>query len=358
MTTIITRQGKGSPLSTVEMDNNLNNLNNNKVETINPSTSGTFTHSGTLQATGVNTSKGYIDVYQPFTNNANSVVQVVPSGTATTSAIYLNDGATGNRQILNLYKTSTEAGISVTRAGSGAYTNLNIYTSDILRFSISTSGAWGLAGSYGSAGQFLMSNGSSSPPTWNTVDLTTKVSKTGDTMLGPLYNESFIQVRSTGIPVIEWHRPGVSAWTQWIDSSNQYFYTGPSNGGGTPISPAMLITQDGHLWTKAYGYLTDYFSAIGHTHNYAGVNSNFDWVLVSNATIASNATLNVLSNYGYGIYYYTTSGTSGVLIPCGNGATLPMPTEYISTVVNAYDILSNSGSGSRTLYLYKLRKTA
>ena len=89
---------------------------------------------------------------------------------------------------------------------------------------------------------------------------------------------------------------------------------------------------------------------------YAGVNSNFDWVLVRNATIASNATLNVLSNYGHGIYYYTASGDMGILITCGNGATFII--NGATGSVLAGDILSNSGFGSRTLYLYKLRKTA
>lgn len=89
---------------------------------------------------------------------------------------------------------------------------------------------------------------------------------------------------------------------------------------------------------------------------YAGDNSNFDWELVRNATIASNATLNVLSNYGYGIYYYSTVGSMGVLIPCGNGVTFTMG-ETRGTV-NVSDILSNFGTGGRTLYLYKLRKTA
>lgn len=120
----------------------------------------------------------------------------------------------------------------------------------------------------------------------------------------------------------------------------------------------MYVTDGGNIWTSAFGFLTDYFSAKVHTHNYAGINSNFDWELVRNATIASNATLNVLSNYGYGIYYYTTSGSTGMFITCGNGDTFIMGTGGTVDTVNASDILSNSGSDGRTLYLYKLRKTA
>ena len=66
----------------------------------------------------------------------------------------------------------------------------------------------------------------------------------------------------------------------------------------------------------------------------------------------------MLSNYGYGIYYYNASGTTGMLITCGNGATTTMGTEPMSIIVVACDILSNYGNFSRTLYLYKLRKTA
>lgn len=268
MTTIVTRQGKGSPLSTVEMDNNLNNLNNYKVETVNPTSSGTLLHTGVINASdSIQTPYWYGYYFLTQTPNSQTILDVTPNGTGTNSRVWLDAQNGVNRSRFDLFQTDTVSGISATNIGTGAFTPINIYTSNTLRLTISTSGAWGLNNNYGSAGQFLMSNGSSSPPTWNTVDLTTKVSKTGDTMSGPFYNDSFIQARSSGTPVIEWHRPGQSAWAQWINSNTQYFCTGLSGGGGNPVAQTMFLRQDGHLWTSAYGYLENYIA--GASVNYA-----------------------------------------------------------------------------------------
>jgi len=52
MTTIVTRAGKGSPLTNTEVDTNFTNLNSDKLEVNNASATGTFGLTGTLQVTG------------------------------------------------------------------------------------------------------------------------------------------------------------------------------------------------------------------------------------------------------------------------------------------------------------------
>ena len=130
---------------------------------------------------------------------------------------------------------------------------------------------------------------------------------------------------------------------------------GPDGSGNVATSGFSVNYATNADTLDGYHYNNLPYAAAGA---YAGANSNFDWELVRNATIASNATLNVLSNYGYGIYYYTTGSAMGILITCGNGATYTMGTSGTPDTVNASDILSNSGFGGRTLRLYKLRKTA
>lgn len=60
MATIITRAGKGSPLTNNEVDANFNNLNSDKLEVNNASATGTFGLTGTLSVTGDSTLNGAV----------------------------------------------------------------------------------------------------------------------------------------------------------------------------------------------------------------------------------------------------------------------------------------------------------
>jgi len=60
MTTIVTRAGKGSPLTNTEVDTNFTNLNSDKLEVNNASATGTFGLTGTLQVTGDSTLNGAV----------------------------------------------------------------------------------------------------------------------------------------------------------------------------------------------------------------------------------------------------------------------------------------------------------
>lgn len=95
MSTIVTRTGKGFPLSNIEMDTNLTNLNSDKYE------SGDNISAGTLDATGLSSLDGGIDVNSSaFTvdvaGNA-SLVDITSSG-AHTASIAATVSATGTMQ--------------------------------------------------------------------------------------------------------------------------------------------------------------------------------------------------------------------------------------------------------------------
>lgn len=83
MTTIVTRAGKGSPLTNTEMDSNLTNLNIGKLEKVNPSSSGTLTHSGDMLLSGnvLVTNPGGLGY---GTGAGGSVVQATSKSTAVT----------------------------------------------------------------------------------------------------------------------------------------------------------------------------------------------------------------------------------------------------------------------------------
>lgn len=59
MTTIVTRAGKGSPLTNTEMDTNLTNLNTAKIESTNSGTGSTPLAHGTTAERDVSPSAGY-----------------------------------------------------------------------------------------------------------------------------------------------------------------------------------------------------------------------------------------------------------------------------------------------------------
>ena len=105
MTTIVTRAGKGSSLSWSEGDANFTNLNNDKLEKVDPATSGTLTHSGdiVLSGTGKRITGDFSNatvssrlMFQSSVANGITTLAVIPNGTATVSAIATNNSSDPN----------------------------------------------------------------------------------------------------------------------------------------------------------------------------------------------------------------------------------------------------------------------
>jgi hypothetical protein len=103
MSTIVTRAGKGSPLTHTEVDNNFTNLNTDKAEK-NPRVAAAGSTSGTLTPNGDTT-----DVFNAF-GLTGGITVAAPSGTP----------ADGQKIILRFEDNGTGRGITWTTT-SGAY---------------------------------------------------------------------------------------------------------------------------------------------------------------------------------------------------------------------------------------------
>ena len=150
MTTIVTRAGKGSPLTNNEMDSNLTNLNTYKVETNNPSTTGTLTHSGDIVLSGSgkritgdfsNATIANRVIFQTSTVNGQTSIGVLPNGTSKSADLNLFGGADpANASIAQIVNTGDEVSFRNAVTGTGTYLPMTFYTGGSERMRIDTSG--------------------------------------------------------------------------------------------------------------------------------------------------------------------------------------------------------------------------
>lgn len=190
MTTIVTRAGKGSPLTNNEMDANLNNLNTYKVETstaattyttkVNPATSGTLTHSGNIVLSGTgkcitgdfsNATVTNRVMWQTSTVNGGTTFTTIPNGTGTFSNIVACASSDpGNSTYGALSVGAADVRIDSGRLGTGVYKPIAFFTSGVERYQFGLSGQLGIGGAnYGTAGQVLTSSGPDAAPSWGTA---------------------------------------------------------------------------------------------------------------------------------------------------------------------------------------------
>ena len=150
MTTIVTRTGKGSPLTWTEADNNFTNLNTDKVETVSPTTSGTLTHSGDVFLSGSgqritgdfsNATIANRVMFQTSTVNVSTAVGVIPNGTSsgTSFRLFNNSDPTNAGQGVVLLNAS-EFRFDSAIAGTGTYLPMTFSTSGLERVRIDTAG--------------------------------------------------------------------------------------------------------------------------------------------------------------------------------------------------------------------------
>lgn len=113
-------------------------------------------------------------MFQTSTVNGVTDINFIPNGTGTESYLTLNnnsDPLNGSR--FQMLVKATEARIEATRLGTGSYLPVNIYTSGLSRVTVSTTGAVAFSGSYGTAGQALVSQGSGAAPVWGSAGIST-----------------------------------------------------------------------------------------------------------------------------------------------------------------------------------------
>lgn len=147
MTTIVTRAGKGSPLTNNEMDTNLTNLNSYKVE---QDISGNATITGDVYLTGSgkritgdfsNATVANRVMFQTSTVNDQTSIGVLPNGTASTSTLLqFNNSDPTNSGFGGIQVTSSLVNFLSGITGTGTYLPMTFYTGGSERMRIDTSG--------------------------------------------------------------------------------------------------------------------------------------------------------------------------------------------------------------------------
>lgn len=122
----------------------------NKAENINPSTSGTLTHSGDIVLSGSgkritgdfsNATVANRVMFQTSTVNGQTSIGVLPSGTNTSANINLFGGADpSNASIGQMVNTGTEVRVGAVITGSGTYLPMTFYTGGSERMRIDVDG--------------------------------------------------------------------------------------------------------------------------------------------------------------------------------------------------------------------------
>ena len=111
--------------------------------------------------------------FQSSTTDGNTVVGVLPNGTATGSSFQVYNNATPTNASLGSFEaSSTVVTLASSIRGSGTYLPLviNINGSETARFLTTGAVSFGSSGTaYGTSGQVLTSSGASASPTWTTI---------------------------------------------------------------------------------------------------------------------------------------------------------------------------------------------
>jgi hypothetical protein len=155
MSTIVTRAGKGSPLTHNEVDANFNNLNNDKYQSgSSPSfagttlSSGNLTFSSTAQRITGDMSNATLSnrlAFQTSTTNGNTTISALPNGTAVGAACRLHnssDPANSSRVAMGVDSSITYLESAIN--GTGSYLPMTFYTGGSERVRIDTTGRVGI----------------------------------------------------------------------------------------------------------------------------------------------------------------------------------------------------------------------
>lgn len=120
-------------------------------------------------------------------------------------------------------------------------TSIRLFTNAVERLEIQGDGAWQLAGVTGTAGQYIRSTGSTSPPAWASLALAELPSQAADTFLGRL--------AGAGTPLAQ-TLASLASTSLVYDATSHTFQSAAASGGD------ITRTQNSNTYTIATGAVT------------------------------------------------------------------------------------------------------
>jgi hypothetical protein len=338
MSTIVTRSGKGSPLTHNEVDANFSNLNTDKIQSGNTVAALTITALTTPSVQAVNSaglalknSAGTTQMsmgagggdnmsinVSTNLNGTNAQIDISPTGTG---HVHINPSGTGSIE-MNPTSVGTidNMTIGATTAKNGSFINLSV------------TGTTSFDGSQGTSGQVLTSAGTGATPTWTTIS-----SGSGTVTSVAATVPSFLSV--SGSPITT---SGTLALT----------YSGtalPIANGGTGQTTAN--TAFNALAPSQTSNSGKYLTTDGTNTSWATVASGNAYTRTSFTATAAQTTFTVTYTAGYVEVYvngvllnasdYTASnGTSVVLgVACNSGdivETIAFSTFSVANTVSSF----------------------
>ena len=176
MATIVTRAGKGSPLTHNEVDANFVNLNTDKAETASPAFTGQVSIPDGTAAAPALTNTGDTDtgLYFPAANQVavslGGVQKAIMNADETTfKTRFVVDCATGSQ--LSLVGNNYANGYAALAMSADGVFDITPLNSSFGYGTLSLSGRLQVSGSVGTSGQALISGGSGTAPAWGTLPL-------------------------------------------------------------------------------------------------------------------------------------------------------------------------------------------
>jgi hypothetical protein len=277
MSTIVTRAGKGSPLTHTEVDNNFTNLNTDKIQSGNTVAALTITALTTpsVQAASsaglaLKNSAGTTQISMGAGGGDNVTIAVATNINGANAQIDISPTGTGHVHI----KPSGSGGVEIAPTNAGTMNNMVIGGTTPLAGSftnLSVTGTTSFDGSQGTAGQVLTSAGTGATPTWTTPTTGTVTSVSGT---APIVSSGG-NTPAISIPAATTSVNGYLTSTDWNTFNGKYSTGGalgtPSSGTVTNLTGTASININGTVGatTASTGAFTT-LSATGVTTVAAG----------------------------------------------------------------------------------------
>jgi hypothetical protein len=293
LTTIVTRAGKGTPLTNNEVDANFTNLNNAKIETLTSTdTSVTITGTGSTRDLSVPVNPNVVSGPASATDNAiarydtttgkliqNSLVIVDDTGSVTgvnaltAESLVVNNNATlgsSNTDTLDVNaRITTDLEPNANNAKdigtSGRNWRDGFFGRTLSTVNIEVTGTAAFDGAQGTTGQVLTSAGTGNTPTWTTPTTGTVTSVTGTS-----------PVASTGGAT-----PAISLSTAYGDTLNPYgsktanfVLAAPNGTAGVPTFRAIVAADIPTLNQNTTGTASNVTGTVAIANGGTGATTN------------------------------------------------------------------------------------